>query len=217
MRYSFRSRVFNFLNPLNRRDLPITKVEGISALSGIMRSIRHRQSLLEFFREFSSSISDFQPTQLHHAVNRAHGCAELLICLRNSLNIAQWLLAYQVVFELAENASQKLRANVGALLPPRSEFHDLTDILTRKKLLDRYLLFLFKNNYTDVQIIATLKETLDSAKIVVHSSVCVADSFMFAGTGDDNFYRLQATWFSNGRKWAQFTTTAVGAVHIRPR
>ena len=51
--------------------------------------------------------------------------------------------------------------------------------------------------------------------MLVHSSVITAYCFMFAGTGDDNFYRNNTTWFSNGRKWSQFMTIAgVGAIHI---
>lgn len=38
---------------------------------------------------------------------------------------------------------------------------------------------------------------------------------MFAGTGDDNFYRNNTNWFANATKWAQFTTiAAVGNIHI---
>lgn len=38
---------------------------------------------------------------------------------------------------------------------------------------------------------------------------------MFAGTGDDNFYRNNTNWFATASKWAQFTTiAAVGNIHI---
>ncbi|EAX91699.1 Proteasome/cyclosome repeat family protein [Trichomonas vaginalis G3] len=38
---------------------------------------------------------------------------------------------------------------------------------------------------------------------------------MYAGVGDDNFFRVNLNWFITTRKWAQFTTAAaVGAIHV---
>jgi 26S proteasome regulatory subunit N2 len=177
---------------------------------------KYRQSLLKLFVDFASesnTCNKFQLSQLYHALTNPSAVAELLVALRTAANPDNWLLAYQIAFELAENASQKFRSDVIAVLP--KELKGLENIVTRKQLLDLYLQFLFKNNKTDIHIIVALKETLDSTRMLVHSSVIAAYSFMFAGTGDDNFYRNNISWFSNGRKWAQFITiAAVGAIHI---
>jgi 26S proteasome regulatory subunit N2 len=174
----------------------------------------YRRELLQLFVAFARDNRDkFQLAQLFHALRDQAAVADLLVALRRSLDSDNWLFAFQVAFELAENASQKFRSEVIDRLP--RDLPDLIDIVKRKRLLDMYLQFLFKNNWTDIQIIVTLKEMLNSAKMLVHSSVIAAYSFMFAGTGDDNFYRSNTIWLSGGRKWSQFMTiAAVGGIHI---
>ena len=174
----------------------------------------YRKELLALLVSFASNHCDkFQLAQLYHALRDSSSISKLLIELRESTESDNWLMAYQIAFELAENADQNFRANVIRKL--KSEMLDLSAILTRNKLLNFYLNFLFKNNNTDIHIIVKLKETWKQTKMLAHSSVVCSYSFMFAGTGDDNFYRNNTNWFSNGRKWAQFTTiAAVGAIHI---
>lgn len=177
----------------------------------------YRQTLLKLYVDFAIDHCDkFQLSQLYHDLKNPEAVAHLLISLKQSKDTDQLLLAYQIAFELAENASQIFREHIKSkLVGVQQDMKDLENIVTRKHLLDLYLTFLFKNNKTDIHIIVALKETLESNKMLVHSSVVTAYSFMFAGTGDDNFYRNNTAWFSNGRKWAQFMTiAAVGAIHI---
>jgi len=174
----------------------------------------YRIELLRLLVDFSIEEKNyFQISQLYHSLRDPVRIAELLNKLKSSRDHDNWLMAFQIAFELAENADQNFRAIVIENL--RSDFVDLRSILTREKLLQFYLDFLFRNNNTDIQIIVRLKETLKTTKMLYHSSVVCAYSFMFAGTGDDNFYRNNTQWFSNGKKWAQFfTIAAVGAIHI---
>lgn len=182
---------------------------------------KYRQSLLQLFTEFAENYPEhcnlFQLSQLYHARQDSKSIADLLFRLRSTDD--KWLIAAQIAFELAENASQLFRSQVIEHLQSQqkrdSTIQILIEILTRKKLLDLYLRFLFANNKTDIHVIVALKEKLENSKMLVHSSVITAYSFMFAGTGDDNFYRNNTQWFSNGSKWAQFMTiAAVGAIHI---
>ncbi|OHS97551.1 Proteasome/cyclosome repeat family protein [Tritrichomonas foetus] len=215
---------FDVYVKLSLQHQPSLVTQAIALAVNTVSDSKYRQSLLKTFVDFASDNCDkFQLSQLHHALRDPLRVAELLITLKNSSDSDNWLLAYQIAFELAENASQKFRQDVITNL--NLEFREnetkeaivknLENILQRKILLDLYLQFLFKNNKTDIHIIVALKETLDNTKMLVHSSVIAAYSFMFAGTGDDNFYRNNTAWFSNGRKWAQFITiAAVGAIHI---
>jgi 26S proteasome regulatory subunit N2 len=174
----------------------------------------YRQRLLTLFVDLAGNHSDkFRLAQLYTALQRPLQIAELFTALRSSRDPDGPLLAFQIAFELAENASQKFRSDIIQQLDSTS--FDLHQILIRSSLLNFYLEFLFRNNKTDVHIVVALKENLDSSKMVVHASVVTTYSFMYAGTGDDNFYRNNLPWFSNSRKWAQFMTIAgIGAIHI---
>ena len=176
--------------------------------------IDYCQTLLSLLVKFTLDHCDkFQVAQLYQNLNDPHSIAKLLIALKEDNDTDKWLMAYQISFELAENANQNFREIVISELP--DTMADVKSILTRKMLLKSYLDFLFNNNHTDIQIIVSLKETLKTTKMLVHSSVVCAYSFMYAGTGDDNFYRNNTSWFSGSRKWAQFITIAgVGAIHI---
>lgn len=203
------------------QEKPSLVTKAITLTMDTVKDSKYRQDLLKSFVEFAAKYCDkFQLSQLYHALREPKFVSDLLVTLRTSPKSDNWLLAYQIAFELAENASQKFRSDVIEELKQRQNFDQdcketMENILTRKTLLDLYLQFLFKNNKTDIHIIVALKETLDNTKMLVHSSVITAYCFMFAGTGDDNFYRNNTNWFSNGRKWSQFMTIAgVGAIHI---
>ncbi|EAY10717.1 Proteasome/cyclosome repeat family protein [Trichomonas vaginalis G3] len=186
----------------------------ISIVQNIIIDSEYRQVVLRKITDLACKHCDtFQIAQLYYNLRDPDMIADLLTQLRKSSNTDNWLMAYQIAFDLAENANQKLRSIIISLLPP--DLPDLKSILTRNMLLKFYLDFLFQNNHTDIQIIVNLKENLKTTKMLIHSSVVCAYSLMFAGTGDDNFYRSNITWFGSGRKWAQFITIAgVGAIHI---
>lgn len=200
---------------------PSLVTDAIILTMNTVKDSEYRQKLLQLFVQFAvKNCEKFQLSQLYHALSEPKCVADLLVELWSSKIEDNLLLAFQIAFELAENASQKFRSDVITDLRERKNFDEtskskMENILTRKTLLDLYLQFLFKKNKTDIHIIVKLKETLDNTRMLVHSSVITAYCFMFAGTGDDNFYRNNTPYFSNGRKWSQFMTIAgVGAIHI---
>lgn len=190
----------------------VEKIIGI--VQNIVLDSEYRQIIFNCVTDLACKHCDtFQIARLYHNLNDAEKIAELLTNLRTSSNHDNWLMAYQIAFELAENANQKIRSVIINLLP--KELADLKSILMRNMLLKYYLDFLFDNNNTDIQIIVNLKENLKTTRMLVHSSVVCAYCLMFAGTGDDNFYRHNTSWFANGRKWDHFITIAgMGAIHI---
>ncbi|OHS96301.1 Proteasome/cyclosome repeat family protein [Tritrichomonas foetus] len=191
------------------------------AISLTLKSIgdfHYKQSLLNLFVDFSVTHSDkFQLSQLYLALQDSDSVAALLTSLMAHGGEEQQLLAFQIAFELAENAHQQFRANVINNLPQNltADLTAIASILQRTKLLKLYLEFLFKRNHSDIQGLITLKDTFDTMRPLVHTSVVLAYALMYAGTADDNFYRNNTPWFTNAKKWAQFTTAAaVGVIHI---
>ena len=174
----------------------------------------YKNQLLDILVEFSMSHSDkFQLSQLYFALQKPKAGANLLRQLCTSDQEEDILMGYQIAFELAENAHQRYRAEVIEELPDELEL--VKDILTRRKLLELYLDFLFKRNKSDIQIIINLKDSLEVQRSIIHTSVTIAYSYMYAGTADDNFFRYNTDWFIQNRNWAQFTTAAaIGGIHI---
>jgi hypothetical protein len=85
----------------------------------------------------------------------------------------------------------------------------------RTRFLDLNLHFHFHQNQTDVHVIVGWKEDFNSSKKVFRSSVILAYSYFYTGTGDDKCYGNNSIWFSNCREWIQFLTIAdVGAIHL---
>ena len=175
---------------------------------------QYKKKLLDILVNFSMSHNDkFQLSQLYFALQDYQSGAKLLEQLSTSGKKDDILMSYQIAFELAENAHQQYRAQVINSLP--KELVKVKEILTRKLLLELYLDFLFKRNNSDIKILINLKDTLDTTKSIIHTSVTIAYSYMYAGTADDNFFRLNVQWFITTKNWAQFTTAAaIGCIHI---
>ena len=174
----------------------------------------YKKQVLDILVDFSMSHSDkFQLSQLYYALQKPKAGANLIRQLCTSNEEEDILMGYQIAFELAENAHQQYRAQVIEELP--DELEKVKEVLTRDKLLELYLDFLFKRNESDIQIIVHLKENLETQRSIIHTSVTIAYSYMYAGTADDNFFRQNTNWFIQSRNWAQFTTAAaIGAIHI---
>lgn len=189
--------------------------QGILITNERIQDIEYKNKLLKSFVEFASTHCDkLLLSQLHHALHDSEATALLIQRLKESDSTDNWLIAYQIAFELADNASQKFRYEVINKLPP--EMKDMIEILQRKKLLDLYLSFLFKNNNKDtIEIIEGIKEATDQSNKLVHTSTILSYAYMQAGTGDDDFFRKETQWFFNSESdWAEFMTiAAIGTIH----
>lgn len=185
------------------------------ALSSV-HDFKYKQSLLRLFVDFSVQTKDiFRLSQLYRYLQKPKSVAKLLSSLMLEDDEEKKLLSYQIAFEISENAHQQFRASVIENLHPNAT--DITNILQRKLLLNLYLQFLFDRNHCDLSILIALKEEnrFDTSRSIVHTSVVLAYALMYAGTADDNFYRSNTSWFTNAKKWTQFTTAAaIGAIHL---
>lgn len=180
--------------------------------------IDYRNALLKLFVDFATNNCDkFMLTQILLSLDDHEQTSKVIIDLKQSSSSDNWLLAYQIAFELAENASQKFRSNIIKALP--EEMSDIKDILKRKKLIELYFNFLYTNRDTKlIETIQGLRDGTDEKAKLVKSSIQLAYSLIYASTGDDSYYRDQKNneWFrpANNDDWSKFTSIAgLGAIH----
>ncbi|KAI9248920.1 armadillo-type protein [Sporodiniella umbellata] len=162
----------------------------------------------------------------------AQSCAELLKSLIEKDNE---LMAYQISFDLEENATQKFLSKVSSGLPSEPVVEETKDenameveekpkndtpikkiksILTGQESIRLHLEFLYRNNHTDLLILKNTKNALESRNSVYHSAVTFANAFMQAGTTSDEFLRQNLDWLSRATNWSKFSATAaLGVIH----
>ncbi|KAF9373916.1 proteasome regulatory particle base subunit, partial [Mortierella sp. AD011] len=146
--------------------------------------------------------------------------AELLKNLVKSSQQTDLLMAYQLAFDLENNATQKYLTKVSDALPKEStedalpKFEKIKSILSGKETIKLQLEFLCRNNHTDMLILKNSKTVLDARLSIYHSAVTFANAFMNAGTTSDDFLRQNLEWLSRATNWSKFSATAaLGVIH----
>ncbi|EIE78825.1 hypothetical protein G6F46_002133 [Rhizopus delemar] len=163
-------------------------------------------------------------------LNDSSSCAEMLKSLVEKNNE---LMAYQISFDLEENATQEFLSKVSNGLPsepvveePKEDameveqpqvdtpFKKIKSILSGKESIRLHLEFLYRNNHTDLLILKNTKNALESRNSVYHSAVTFANAFMQVGTTSDEFLRQNLDWLSRATNWSKFSATAaLGVIH----
>ncbi|KAI8097880.1 armadillo-type protein [Gilbertella persicaria] len=158
-------------------------------------------------------------------LNDFSACADMLKHLVEKDNE---LMAYQVSFDLEENATQEFLSKVAAELPqeestdatqeekPKHDtpFKKIKSILSGEESIRLHLEFLYRNNHTDLLILKNTKNALESRNSIYHSAVTFANAFMQAGTTSDEFLRQNLDWLSRATNWSKFSATAaLGVIH----
>ncbi|KAF9388786.1 proteasome regulatory particle base subunit [Podila verticillata] len=145
--------------------------------------------------------------------------ADLLQTLIKTEVQSDLLMAYQLAFDLENNATQIYLTKVAAALPTGSEtlqakYDKVKSILSGKETIKLQLEFLCKNNHTDMLILKNSKTMLDARLSIYHSAVTFANAFMNAGTTSDDFLRQNLEWLSRATNWSKFSATAaLGVIH----
>ncbi|KAG0222249.1 armadillo-type protein [Mortierella sp. GBAus27b] len=146
--------------------------------------------------------------------------ADLLQTLVNSGSQPDLLMAYQLAFDLENNATQKYLTKVTNALPTEPseaaapKFQKVKSILSGKETIKLQLEFLCRNNHTDMLILKNSKNSLDARPSIYHSAVTFANAFMNAGTTSDDFLRQNLEWLSRATNWSKFSATAaLGVIH----
>ena len=146
---------------------------------------------------------------------------------------SQSLLAYQIGFDLVENATQEFRNTVrdslaggapagatamevdagsdAAFLQRVKQFKN---ILSGEVPIGLTLEFLSRNNHADLMILKNIKTTVEARSSVTHQATIFANAIMNAGTTRDQFLRDNIEWLAKATNWAKFSATAgLGVIH----
>ncbi|ORE11727.1 26S proteasome regulatory complex, non-ATPase subcomplex, Rpn2/Psmd1 subunit [Rhizopus microsporus var. microsporus] len=163
-------------------------------------------------------------------LNDTTSCANML---KGLIEKNDELMAYQISFDLEENATQEFLSKVSNELPSEpvaeepkedameveepkaaSPFQKIKSILSGQESIRLHLEFLYRNNHTDLLILKNTKNALESRNSVYHSAVTFANAFMQAGTTSDEFLRQNLDWLSRATNWSKFSATAaLGVIH----
>ncbi|GAN10768.1 26S proteasome non-ATPase regulatory subunit 1 [Mucor ambiguus] len=164
-------------------------------------------------------------------LNDSTSCAGML---KSLVDKKDELMAYQISFDLEENATQEFLSKVSAELPvePETEktegaagaeeekpkldtpYKKIKSILSGEESIRLHLEFLYRNNHTDLLILKNTKNALESRNSIYHSAVTFANAFMQAGTTSDEFLRQNLDWLSRATNWSKFSATAaLGVIH----
>ncbi|KAJ0903455.1 putative armadillo-like helical, 26S proteasome regulatory subunit RPN2 [Helianthus annuus] len=87
-------------------------------------------------------------------------------------------------------------------------------ILSGETSIQLTLQFLYSHNKSDLLILKTIKQSIESRNSVCHSATIYANALMHAGTTVDTFLRENLDWLSRATNWAKFSATAgLGVIH----
>ncbi|KAM3405539.1 hypothetical protein ACQJBY_008188 [Aegilops geniculata] len=90
----------------------------------------------------------------------------------------------------------------------------LKGILSGEKSIQLTLQFLYSHNRSDLLILKTIKQAVETSGNVCHSATVCSNAIMHAGTTVDTFLRENLEWLSKATNWAKFSATAgLGVIH----
>jgi 26S proteasome regulatory subunit N2 len=77
------------------------------------------------------------------------------------------------------------------------------------------LMFLKKNNHTDMLLINKIKESLPPKNTMLHSACIWMNGMMNAYTTNDTFIKDNMQWISQATNWNRFqATSTLGMIHM---
>ncbi|XP_049848626.1 uncharacterized protein LOC126315417 [Schistocerca gregaria] len=134
------------------------------------------------------------------------------------------LLAYQIAFEVVENASSQLLREItrrwrGGYRPEveggsYEDWKKVGSILTNEVTIELYLQFLYRNNRADLNILKHIKSYFEPRSSILYTATIVANALMHAGTTRDTFLRDNLEWVRKATNWTKFTMAAgLGVIH----
>ncbi|OUM69113.1 hypothetical protein PIROE2DRAFT_3006 [Piromyces sp. E2] len=203
----------------------------LNASMTLVQNLNARNEVLKLLVGLYKNLDEpdyISMTQCFLHLKDSFSCAETLKDLVENNNL---LMAYQIAFDLEENATQDFLSQVIDCLPEPAAKNEAdmetddkapsTDAITNiRKILDGDLSiklnleFLFRNIHTDLQILNATKDALDSRNSMYHSAITFANAFMNSGTTSDEFLRNNLEWLSRASNWSKFSATAaLGVIH----
>ncbi|KAL6659058.1 hypothetical protein ACP70R_003098 [Stipagrostis hirtigluma subsp. patula] len=119
--------------------------------------------------------------------------------------------------QMGESATMP-NGNVQSVDPNEVAYADrltkLKGILSGETSIQLTLQFLYSHNRSDLLILKTIKQAVDTRNSVCHSATICSNAIMHAGTTVDTFLRENLEWLSRATNWAKFSATAgLGVIH----
>ncbi|VDM61464.1 unnamed protein product [Angiostrongylus costaricensis] len=170
----------------------------------VMKSTESHVLLLETIQKVTTAKMDVQlRTQLLDVLVRLFTSNKhadfVAICQTGDL------IAYQIAFDLYENASQQFNTQSAAM-------SRLKAILRGEETVKHHMQFLIKNNHTDMLILKEMKDCVRTA--TAHNATLMANGLMHLGTTCDDFLRDNLDWISKATNWNKFNAVAtLGLIH----
>lgn len=191
---------------------------------GVVESQEVRRHVLQLLVKLFMSLDEpdyFSTAQCYVYLNEPQQAAELLRTLlqRGDKDERALLVAYQTAFDLVDEATQDFLHHMRADLEKMQVDQDapkqqLLAILSGTETIRLYRDFLHGANHADLMILKNTKDALDAHYSAYHSAVSLANAFMHAGTGSDQFLRENLEWLAKASNWSKFTATAaLGVLH----
>lgn len=149
----------------------------------------------------------------------AEGVSKMLGRLVRSDSEKDVLLAYQIAFELCDNATQQFlkqtREHIQNDDPKYSKnISRLRHILTTEPTIDLFLQFLYKQNRSDLGVLKAIKSSFEPKNSILHNATIISNALMHCGTTRDTFLRDNLEWLRRATNWAKFSVIAgLGVVH----
>uniref|UniRef100_A0A915N686 26S proteasome non-ATPase regulatory subunit 1 n=1 Tax=Meloidogyne javanica TaxID=6303 RepID=A0A915N686_MELJA len=150
--------------------------------------------------------------------------AQVAQIFNNLLSKKNTLVAYQLAFDLYENAPQEFLEQLKELLfkkedspeneetKPSPENNNLKSILSGEETIKHHMQFLIKNNHTDMLILKNIKDVVRGS--CAHNATVIANGLMHTGTTCDDFLRENLDWISKATNWNKFNAVAsLGLIH----
>lgn len=190
-----------------------------------MTLVQQRQFRSEVFSKLVNLYVNIQPPDYINMVQclifmeRPTEVADILARLLEKED--QRLMAYQLGFDLYENATQQLlhairgglkEKHTGATGSVNDALEKMELILSGQMTIQQHLQFLIRSNHTDLVILKQTKETIRNS--VSHNATIISNAFMNCGTTSDIFLRDNLEWLGRATNWAKFSATAsLGVIH----
>ncbi|CAO3592001.1 unnamed protein product [Absidia cylindrospora] len=196
----------------------------------LVQHLEFRNQVLQLLVNLYQNLAEPDYISISHCLVHLNDPQSAAQMLKELIEKNDELMAYQIAFDLEENATQDFLSKVSNNLPvpaakeeaadattetdDNDPFKKIVSILSGEQSIRLYLEFLYRNNHTDLMILKNTKNALESRHSVYHSALTFANAFMHAGTTSDEFLRQNLEWLSRATNWTKFSATAaLGVIH----
>ena len=196
-----------------------------------IKSKDFREAILNMIMEVYESREDgndydyYKIAKCQFHLNRPDLTSKLLMKLLTSTKDDEYLIAYQIAFDVVEKEIQSFNLSViqqinaaatAANLVNDPKFVKLLTILKGQINERLYLQFLKKNNHTDMLLINQVRDSLGKQKkSILHMATIWMNGMMNSYTTNDAFLRDNLAWAESAINWNRFMAiSSLGMIHV---